>query len=75
MVSSEPKRVRLPAVAGQFYTSNPEELELQIEHFLKQAQSPDIGAPKAIIAPMPAMSTLDQLPQPPIKRWNKSKIR
>ena len=51
MVSSEPKRVRLPAVAGQFYTSNPEELERQVDHFLKQAQSPDIGAPKAIIAP------------------------
>jgi AmmeMemoRadiSam system protein B len=52
MVSSEQKRVRLPAVAGQFYTSDPEELERQLDFFLKQAQDSDIGgAPKAIIAP------------------------
>lgn len=50
MVSENPT-VRLPAVAGQFYTDNPALLSDQIRQFLLQAPAESAKAPKAIIAP------------------------
>jgi AmmeMemoRadiSam system protein B len=43
--------VRLPAVAGQFYTDNATVLSDQIRQFLLQAAAGAVHAPKAIIAP------------------------
>ena len=47
----EDPTVRLPAVAGQFYTDNATVLSDQIRQFLMQAPSEGSQAPKAIIAP------------------------
>jgi len=47
----EPSTVRLPAVAGQFYTDNAEVLSDQIRQFLLEAPAASPKAPKAIIAP------------------------
>jgi AmmeMemoRadiSam system protein B len=44
--------VRPPAVAGQFYTDNPEELRAEIVGYLRQASPPAIkGRPIGLIAP------------------------
>lgn len=44
--------VRKPAVAGQFYSADTEELKEQIEGFLKRATSPQVeGKVKAIMTP------------------------
>ena len=43
--------VRQPAVAGQFYASNPDELRQNIQHYLKEAHSNTNIRPKALIAP------------------------
>jgi AmmeMemoRadiSam system protein B len=51
MSADQPGTIRLPAVAGQFYTDNPTILRDQIKQFLLQATRDDSGTPKAIIAP------------------------
>ena len=51
MATQDQKTVRLPAVAGQFYTSNPVELKQQINNFLQHAEMSQEAPPKAIIAP------------------------
>jgi hypothetical protein len=51
MKIQENATVRLPAVAGQFYTDDPEQLRQQIAGFLQQAQATGIKPPKALIAP------------------------
>jgi len=45
--------IRLPAVAGSFYSGNAAELRRDVEHYLDGANAPDSGAswPKALIAP------------------------
>jgi hypothetical protein len=43
--------VRLPAVAGQFYPENPEELRTMVDGFLAAAKAVSDKIPKAIIAP------------------------
>lgn len=43
--------VRLPSVAGQFYSDNALELHQQISRFIQQAQTVHSDYPKAIIAP------------------------
>ena len=43
--------VRLPAVAGQFYPENPEELRTMVDGFLAAAKTVSDKIPKAIIAP------------------------
>ena len=43
--------VRLPAVAGQFYPDNPEELRSMVNGFLAKAKTASDKIPKAIIAP------------------------
>ena len=43
-------KIRLPAVAGQFYPDDPEVLRKAVRSYLDQAQ-PEMKAPKAIIAP------------------------
>lgn len=43
--------VRLPAVAGQFYTDDPDLLRQQIAGFLKQAHPEVTAPPKALVAP------------------------
>jgi hypothetical protein len=45
--------IRLPAVAGSFYSGNAAELRRDVEHYLGGAKTPDSSAswPKAIIAP------------------------
>jgi hypothetical protein len=43
--------VRLPAVAGQFYPENPEELRKMVDSFLVAAKTASDKIPKAIIAP------------------------
>jgi len=48
---SNARAVRLPAVAGQFYPANPEELMAQVNGFLTAAKPAMAGIPKAIIAP------------------------
>jgi AmmeMemoRadiSam system protein B len=47
----KPKRVRPPAVAGQFYPDRPAELRRTIERFFNGVQPDEAAAPKAIIAP------------------------
>jgi len=44
-------RVRSAAVAGMFYTDNPQQLKAEIEYYLSQAKPASSTAPKAIIAP------------------------
>lgn len=51
MDNRETASVRLPSVAGQFYTADAAELSDQVRHFLNQAQPREQHAPKAIIAP------------------------
>ena len=43
--------VRVPAVAGMFYPSDPDELRMQIEGFLAEAGKTEGPSPKAIIVP------------------------
>lgn len=43
--------VRQPAVAGQFYTADPEALQKEVDELLEAADEPDEKAPKAVIAP------------------------
>jgi AmmeMemoRadiSam system protein B len=43
--------VRKPAVAGQFYPENPEELRTMVDNFLSTAKIASDKIPKAIIAP------------------------
>ena len=43
--------VRASAVAGMFYPSDPNELQMQIEGFLAEANSPNEKSPKAIVVP------------------------
>jgi MEMO1 family protein len=43
--------VRLPAVAGQFYPDDPEELRSEVKGFIAAAKSTSDKIPKAIIAP------------------------
>ena len=43
--------MRLPAVAGQFYPENPEELRTMVDGFLVAAKAVSDKIPKAIIAP------------------------
>ena len=45
------QQVRLPAVAGQFYTDNPDVLQQQVTDFLNRAEAHHVATPKAIIAP------------------------
>ena len=54
MVNSQvqtPTTVRQPAVAGQFYASDPDELRQNIQHYIKEAHSNTNIRPKALIAP------------------------
>ena len=47
-----PKKIRPPAVAGQFYPAAAEEITEQINGYLKQASTPQVGGEiKAIIVP------------------------
>ncbi len=46
-----PTTVRQPAVAGQFYASNPDELRQNSQHYLKEAHSNTNIRTKALIAP------------------------
>jgi len=48
---SQASAVRPPAVAGQFYPADPEELRTQVKGFLTAAKPAMAGTPKAIIAP------------------------
>ncbi len=43
--------IREPAVAGQFYSGNAEELSATVETLLEEAQERDTPAPKALIVP------------------------
>ena len=46
------RSVRRPAVAGQFYTSDPDELRREIEAYLAAASPPAVhGEIKAIVSP------------------------
>jgi AmmeMemoRadiSam system protein B len=49
--AAETPAVRLPAVAGQFYPENPEELRTMVDGFLAAAKTVSDTIPKAIIAP------------------------
>ena len=49
--ASKSPAVRLPAVAGQFYPENPEELRTLVDSFLAAAKTISDKIPKAIIAP------------------------
>ena len=49
--AAEAPAVRLPAVAGQFYPENPEELRTMVDGFLAAAKTVSDTIPKAIIAP------------------------
>jgi len=49
--AAETPAVRLPAVAGQFYPENPEELRTMVAGFLAAAKTVSDTIPKAIIAP------------------------
>jgi hypothetical protein len=49
--AAETPAVRLPAVAGQFYPKNPEELRTMVDGFLAAAKTVSDTIPKAIIAP------------------------
>src|SRR5512135_1815276 len=43
--------VRLPAVAGQFYPSDPDRLKLAVQQFLEDALPATIDRPVAIVVP------------------------
>ena len=43
--------IREPAVAGQFYSGNAEELSMTVATLLEEAQEKDTSAPKALIVP------------------------
>ena len=45
------QRVRIPAVAGQFYPADPAQLHTQLQQFLSQVEPPAEPPPKAIIVP------------------------
>jgi AmmeMemoRadiSam system protein B len=49
--ATETPAVRLPAVAGQFYPDNPEELRTMVDGFLAATKTVSDKIPKAIIAP------------------------
>jgi hypothetical protein len=49
--AAETQVLRLPAVAGQFYPENPEELRTMVGSFLAAAKTVSDTIPKAIIAP------------------------
>jgi len=49
--AAEAPAVRLPAVAGQFYPENPEDLRTMVSGFLAAAKTAADKIPKAIIAP------------------------
>jgi AmmeMemoRadiSam system protein B/AmmeMemoRadiSam system protein A len=52
--NNTPNNIRLPAIAGTFYPSNPAELEATVQYFLEKANNifgPPINVPKAIIVP------------------------
>ena len=49
--AAETPAVRRPAVAGQFYPENPEELRTMVDGFLTAAKTVSDTIPKAIIAP------------------------
>lgn len=49
--ASDGPAVRQPAVAGQFYPADPEELRAEVNGFLAAAQTAEGKIPKAIIAP------------------------
>jgi AmmeMemoRadiSam system protein B len=49
--AAETPAVRLPAVAGQFYPENPEELRTVVDGFLAAAKTVSDTIPKVIIAP------------------------
>ena len=51
MINQDSPSIRLPAVAGQFYTDDPDLLRQQITDFLKQAHPEPIEHPKAVVAP------------------------
>ena len=51
MKTQDNASVRLPSVAGQFYTADPDQLRAEIDRFLGQAEQTDIKQPKAIVAP------------------------
>src|SRR5690242_19022738 len=51
MINSRPGKVRLPAVAGQFYPADPDELRDQAVGFLARVAPVQSPAPKAVIAP------------------------
>lgn len=44
-------KTRPPAVAGQFYPDDPDELRQMIEEFLREVKRSDAPVPKAVIAP------------------------
>jgi MEMO1 family protein len=48
---SERPVVRQPAVAGQFYPNNPEELRSEVNYFITAAKAATDKIPKAVIAP------------------------
>jgi MEMO1 family protein len=49
--AAEIPAVRQPAVAGQFYPADPDELRMDVNDFLAAAKTPTGKIPKAIIAP------------------------
>jgi AmmeMemoRadiSam system protein B len=51
MSPSEAAKVRAPAVAGQFYPADPDELRQQVVGFLAGVPAVECPAPKAVIAP------------------------
>ena len=52
-MNSTEYRIRLPAVAGQFYPDDPAELDQMVSGYMQEAagRAPQNAAPKAIIAP------------------------
>ena len=51
MTIQDSPTIRLPAVAGQFYTDDPDLLRRQIKDFMQQASPQSIEHPKAVVAP------------------------
>jgi len=51
MVDQKAGNVRLPAVAGQFYSANPERLKLAVQQFLEDALPVAVDKPIAIVVP------------------------
>ncbi len=48
---ANPKEIRQPAVAGQFYPSDPQKLRLAVEKYLEDAREIEVEKPVAIISP------------------------